>query len=395
MKKVVIIGGGAASFVAADQLSKHFEVCVYEKGKSVGKKFLVAGKGGFNLAHNLSLPELSSLYSPKGFMDNCLESFDSNHLRNWYSHLGISTFIGSSNRIFPEKGISPANVLNTIKSKLHKQGVTFFTEHEFIGFSKSVKPLLKNVTEELEITADYYIFALGGGSWKVTGANSKWLPLFENIGIPTLPFQSSNCGLNIEWPTQILNHHVGKPLKNISVSINNNHIKGEALITTYGLEGNAIYPISSWVRDALKTDKNPQIAIDFKPNNTEIQLLAKLKHASPKNYGKLLHLDSVQMAFIKSFCTKEEYLNPTHFVGKVKNILVTIQSLRGVEESISTVGGIPTSELNADFSLHKYPHVFCIGEMVDWDAPTGGFLLQGCFSMSNYVAQNILERNSV
>ena len=391
LKKIAIIGGGSASFVAAEQLSKHFEVSIYEKGKSIGKKFLVAGKGGFNLAHNFEGAELVSYYSPKEFMANPILDFDVTHLRNWYLKLGINTFVGSSNRVFPEKGTSPAKVLNTIKSKLLEQDVKIYLSHEFIGFSDSHTPLIRNGNTEKELNADYYIFTLGGGSWKVTGANSDWLSHFNEIGISTTPFEPSNCGLNINWPSQIVNHHTGKPLKNISITNQGYTVKGEALISSYGLEGNAVYPISSSVREELKKDQNPIVYVDLKPNNTSEQLLSKLGSSSSKNYAKTLNLDKVKMAILKSYCSKEEYLDPNLFIGRVKKLPIPIMSLRPVEEAISTVGGISIDALNHNFSLKNHPNIFCVGEMVNWDAPTGGFLLQGCFSMSHFVAQEIIK----
>ena len=159
-------------------------------------------------------------------------------------------------------------------------------------------------------------------------------------------------------------------------------IKGEALISSYGLEGNAIYPISAKVREALKKEIESTVFIDFKPQQTEEQLFEKIKTSSPKNFSKILNLDPVQIALIKSFTTKEQFLHALKFIQSIKALPIKATSLRPIEESISTVGGIETSELNADFSLKKRPRIYCVGEMVNWDAPTGGFLLQGCFSMS-------------
>lgn len=390
MKSVAIIGGGSASFITADLLSKEYHVTIYEKGKTIGRKFLVAGKGGFNLAHNLPSEKLISKYSPIDFLDTALEEFGVKELQEWYLEIGVPTFIGTSNRVFPEKGISPATVLQKIKNKLLSQNVSIQTNHEFVGFTGSNTPIISVNQEKIELDADIIIFALGGGSWKVTGSNPNWHSHFQKIGIKTSPFQSSNCGLNLNWTTHIKEFHLGKPLKNIAVSHGNITIKGEAVITTYGIEGNAIYPISAMVRDAINGLQNPNIFIDLLPQLSVEQILSKIQSTKPSNYAKLLKLDSAKQALLKSYVSKENYLDSQQFAKQVKSMTLPIESLRPMEESISTVGGIPTSELNSDFSLNKFPNMFCIGEMVDWDAPTGGFLLQGCFSMGHHVASQVL-----
>jgi len=392
-KNIAIIGGGPSAMIAADILSQSFNLTIYEKNSGLGNKFLVAGKGGFNLTNSLSGIELAEKYTPKEFMQDAIIAFDSNALREWYSNLGIETFVGTSGRVFPKKGIKPVEVLNKIKDKLNSQNVKIEYEHEFVGFNENqnVKIIFKG--EAKTIVADYYIFALGGASWSITGSDGKWKKYFEEIGVNIIPFESSNCGVNIKWDNHIVENHAGKPLKNISVSLGGTTLKGEAVITDYGLEGNVIYPQIPKVRELLKIQSKAEIVIDFKPDNTFEDLLKKVnsKKTTTKDYGKIFNLKREQLALIKSYSTKEEYLSIELFIKKIKSLSIQVESLRDIEESISTVGGIDTQELNSDFSLKKYPKIFCIGEMVDWDAPTGGFLLQGAFSMGYYVGKSILE----
>jgi uncharacterized flavoprotein (TIGR03862 family) len=390
-KTISIIGGGSSSFMAADILSKKYKVRIYEKGKSIGRKFLVAGKGGFNLSHNLPYPEIDSKFSPQGLLSESLKAFQVDDLRTWYNDLGITTFVGSSNRVFPDKEFSPADVLKAIKAKMKEQKVVIKLNHEFIGFSKNNTPLIKYKETEIDLDSDYYIFALGGGSWKVTGANSDWLSHFDKIAVQTKPFESSNCGLNVDWPASVKEFHTGKPLKNIAITHQNFRIKGEAVISQYGLEGNAIYPISGQVRDSILEKATATITIDFKPNSTVSELYQRIKTTKPSNYGKKLHLEASKMAIIKSILTKDQFLDPELFVRHIKYIEIPVESLRPVEEAISTVGGICIDQLTPQFSLINHPNIYCMGEMVDWDAPTGGFLLQGCFSMGYSVANAILR----
>ncbi len=391
MSTFVIIGGGPAAMMAASVLSCQHQVTVYEKGKTIGRKFLVAGKGGFNLTNSAEGKTLRSAYSPAGFLDEALKAFDSIALRQWLNDLGIPTFVGSSGRVFPKKGIKPIEVLNAIRQHLIDQGVHFRLEHEFIGFDDQQKPILRHQEHEFVPDANAYLFALGGASWSVTGSDGSWQKAFTDIGVPIVPFQSSNCGLNVHWPPQIKEYHLGKPLKNISVSVGAQMVKGEVLITAYGLEGNAIYPIVPKVRKYLQSEAASTIYLDLKPDNTREQLLKKLqgKPRSSATYARALNLDSVRMALLKNYTPKAVLENPQAFVEVVKSLPIPIDSLRPIEEAISTVGGIATNALQSDFSLKGFPSLFTIGEMVDWDTPTGGFLLQGCFAMGYWVGTRL------
>lgn len=386
-KKIVIIGGGPAGMIAALELSKTQDVYLFEKGKTLGRKFLVAGKGGFNLSN--SDKEFTSKYSPEKFFEPILNKFDATATRNWLKELQIPTYIGSSGRIFPEKGIKPIEVLNALKNKIISQGTKLYFEHEFVDFDTDKIHFLHKGEKKTE-TFDYCIFALGGGSWSVTGSNGDWLPIFEKNQIKTKPFEASNCGLEINFENKVIQNFIGHPLKNIRVSCAKKVVKGEAVVTTYGLEGNAMYPISGIVREVLKKDKNTSIEIDLKPFNSELELLQKITATTvPKNYAYLFHLNKVQLALIKSYTDKETYLNPELFVKSLKKIKIPIHALRPVEEAISTVGGISLTEINNNLSLKKIPNIYIAGEMFDWDTITGGYLLQGCFSTGMFAAKNI------
>jgi uncharacterized flavoprotein (TIGR03862 family) len=387
-KKIVIIGGGAAGLVAAEQLSATCQVHIYEKGKTIGRKFLVAGNGGFNLTNAAVGKDLYAKYTAHPILQAALQRFDSRSMRVWLEEIGVPTFVGSSGRVFPEKGIKPIQVLQKIKDKLVANGVQIHCNHEFIGFDATQQPIIRQQEKIIALEADAYIFALGGASWSVTGSNLKWLNYFEQINIPSKAFEASNCGLEVNWKADFKEKHAGIPLKNIQVSIGSKVIKGEALISNYGLEGNAIYPIVPAVRAALKTQTTAHIALDFKPNNSHQSLLNKIKgkRLKTKNYVYEFNLDKTQFALLKAFTTKEEYLAPERFVEAIKHLKIPIQALRPIEEAISTIGGISLEALNPNFSLKQQSNLFVIGEMLDWDAPTGGFLLQGCFSTASLCA---------
>jgi len=393
-KQIIIIGGGPAGLMAAEILSAAHNVHLYDKEKNVGQKFLLAGKGGFNLTNNAYGEELTGKYSPAGFMNKALSGLDPSALRQWLLSIGIPTFVGSSGRVFPEKGIRPIDVLNKIRTRLTEQGVLIYPEHELVGFDNNRHVTLKNNDREIIFEADYILFALGGASWPGTGSDGSWRPVFESMGIATNPFQSSNCGINIKWPEAVRQYHAGKPVKNIRLSVGDDEALGEVVITGYGIEGNAVYPLVPAIRDLLNKNMPVNIYIDFKPSNSGELLLHKTgeKNVSAKEYGRLFNLSSVQMALIKAYTTRDIFLSPAGFISSIKKLAIPVDSLRPVAEAISTIGGIDLEEVNDDFSLKKYPWIFTIGEMLDWDAPTGGYLLQGCFSMGHYAAASILAK---
>jgi len=395
-KTVLVVGGGPAGLMASWVLSEQFEVHLFEKEKMAGQKFLLAGKGGFNLTNKLAGDSLALKYSPEGFLDNALKIFDSQAFRGWLLALGIPTWEGSSGRVFPEKGISPSRVLKKILDSLKSRGVIFHLNHKLESFNLRQEFTFSHPGGTLEIIPDYAVLALGGASWASTGSDGKWIRLFKENQVETVAFQSSNCGVNINWPDNVKSFHSGKPLKNIVLGVNGKNCRGEALITDYGLEGNAIYPLIPEFRNLLNQGVAPTLTIDFKPLNTLDQLFSKAKDIKAKtaSYVSVFNLNSAFIAVIKAYTNRLDYEDPAQLASKLKCIEIPVISLRPVEEAISTVGGLSLEEINPDFSLKKCTKIFAAGEMLDWDAPTGGFLLQGSFSMGYFVGQSIINRET-
>lgn len=389
MKKTVsIIGGGPSALCLAAFLdASKFDITIYEKNKTIGRKFLVAGKGGFNLTH-AELPEnFIKRYTPPTFLKNAFQHFDNTHLRTWLKGIGIPTFVGSSKRVFPEKGIKPIEVLNAILKVLKEKNVQLQFEYNWMGWTEQQALVFNN---NLFIQSDYTIFSLGGGSWKVTGSDGTWLTHFSNKKIQTLPFQSSNCAYKINWSDFFIEQHEGKALKNISISCGEKIQKGEVVITKFGLEGNAIYALSPSIQQALKNEQKAAIFIDLKPMIAENDLQQRINNSSLQKTTEILRkevkLSSAAISLLKASVSKATYLDTVLLTKAIKRLPIEIVAAAPVDEAISTSGGIALDEVDQNFELKRLAHHFSIGEMLDWNAPTGGYLLQACFSMGAYLA---------
>jgi uncharacterized flavoprotein (TIGR03862 family) len=390
-KSVSIIGGGPAALILAGLLdSKKFKVTVYEKNKSLGRKFLVAGKGGFNLTHSEPIVELITRYTPSHFLEKALLDFDNNNFRDWMDSIGIPTYIGSSKRVYPESGIKPITVLNAILNVLEKQGVTIQYQQTWTGWASN-----NNLTfnTETEIQSDYTIFALGGASWKVTGSDGNWLDLFASQNIPIVAFQSSNCAYRVDWPEDFILEHEGSPLKNIAISCLNKKQKGEVVITRFGLEGNAIYALSPQIRKELDSKQQATVFLDLKPTLRYDDLLQKIKKPTFKKTSETLQkevkLSPAQIGLLKKYLSKETYLNPELLTQNIKKLGLEITGSALLNDAISTTGGIQLTAVDENFQLKNKKKQYCIGEMLDWDAPTGGYLLHACFSMGMHLARHL------
>ncbi len=392
-KSVSIIGGGTAGlFVAAFLDADLFDITIFEKKASLGRKFLVAGDGGFNLTHAEDITDFTQRYTPPGFLKNALHQFTNEDLRKWLSSIDIPTFIGSSKRVFPEKGIKPITVLKSIESFLVKNKITFQFNSTFTGWNEKDQ-LIFNSTEQIQ--SDFIIFAMGGASWKVTGSDGKWLDLFSNNGIKTKPFQAQNCAFHIDWSKEFLDKNEGTPLKNISISIEDQHQKGEVVITKFGIEGNAIYALSPKIQDQLALKKEATVFVDFKPTLSATVLLKKLKHSSLKTTQTLkqtFKLGTATVDLIKNSLSKEEFLDDSFLIKTIKKFPLKIANSAPINEAISTSGGIHLDAIDEHFEFIRLKNNFCIGEMLDWNAPTGGYLIQGCASMGVYLAKLLNKR---
>ena len=387
-KKVCIVGIGPAGLMAASILSEHgFEVHLFDHKKTSGRKFLVAGHGGFNLSNSKPLVEFLSQYNCDEIKQT-VAAFTPEDLVRFLTEIGIETYVGSTGKIFPKKGIKPIEVLQAWIASLQQKCVQFHFEHRLIDFSEKVLTFHTKTESEKQVESDFSVFALGGISWTKTGSDGNWVSLFASKSIEIIPFLPSNAGFEIaiDFPEEL---H-GTLLKNCAVQLGNQIQFGEITCTNYGLEGAPIYALNRIFRETRETE----LRINFKPAFNYEKIYSVLATAKNHSEGlKQLKISAVGIWLLKNQLEKHVFLNTHELATKIQSFPLQIQSLRPIEEAISSAGGVSWNEMNPDFSLKKYPSTFLAGEMLNWDAPTGGYLLQGCFSSGAWVGKGITDQS--
>jgi uncharacterized flavoprotein (TIGR03862 family) len=357
---------------------------LYEQKRSIGRKFLVAGRGGLNLTHEEPLVEFASRYHggapARGWWQSVLAEFGPDDLRQWADGLGCETFVASSGRVYP-RDLKAAALLRSWRDRLREKGVVFHVNHRLVGMRGqpvlSLEFACEGGTERCEPAAA--VLALGGGSWPETGSDGAWVPLLQGLGISMSPLLPANCGWEVEWSPRLLAAAEGVPLKNLAVWAHGHRVEGELLITKYGLEGGAIYQLGH----VLRVQPQPALQIDFKPGNNTEQLRRKMSGAK----GDLWAAASGRWKLSPAAAALVEYAHPSVgestpeiLAGLVKHCTIPLLRPRPLEEAISSAGGVSWSELDEHLMLRRAPGIFVAGEMIDWEAPTGGYLLQGAFS---------------
>lgn len=369
---IAVIGGGPAGLRAAEVAAgMGRKVVVFEGKPSVGRKFLVAGKGGLNLTHGGSLETFVSNYVGAGDWECLLRDFSNHDLREWCHGLRLETFEASSGRVYP-KALKGAPVLRAWLARLREMGVEIRPKHLWQNLRSGN---ILRFADGTEVRAKAIVFALGGGSWPKTGSDGGWVKKFRELGIGCEPLVSSNCGWECDWSTEVLAAAEGLPIKNIHVRAGAKSVAGELLLTRYGLEGGAIYALGS----ELRKMPEPAIEIDFKPTFSAGQLASK-----PIRAWKL----SKPAAAILNV---SQFEDPTQLAKVTKSFCIPLLRPRPLAEAISSAGGICWDELDDNLMLIRFSGVFVCGEMIDWDAPTGGYLLQAAFATGTRVGRAAAE----
>jgi uncharacterized flavoprotein (TIGR03862 family) len=377
---ILVVGGGPAGLRAAEVAqAEGTHVIVCDAQNSVGRKFLVAGRGGLNLTHGEPVENFPARYGDEQERwRDLLGEFGPAELRVWAAELGVETYVGSSGRVFP-KGQKAAGLLRAWLRRLRASGVEFRTGSRFTSLTPETngwRAEFEIADGKFSITADAVILALGGASWPETGSDGTWPAILAAHGIEVTPWQPANCGWEIDWPPELLARAEGLPLKNLTVRAGDEMVSGELLITRHGLEGGAIYRLGRQLRSMPK----PCLTIDFKPQLTIEMMRQRVPNLrTAAEWFRAWKLSGAAIALLETI-SPGSALDVDQAIGRIKNFCVSLRGPRPVAEAISSAGGVAWSELDENLMLRNLPGVFVAGEMIDWEAPTGGYLLQGCFA---------------
>ena len=395
--RVAIIGGGPAGLMAAEVLSANaaLQVEVYDAMPSAGRKFLMAGKGGMNITHSEPLADFVGRYGARaGQVAAWLDRFGPDALRDWIHGLGIETFVGTSGRVFPRE-MKAAPLLRAWLHRLRSQGVHFHVRHRWQGWAGEA---LRFATPdgEVAIKADAVLLALGGGSWAKLGSDGAWVPLLRERGVEVAALKAANCGFDVAWSPYFRKRFAGQPIKPVIASAAGQTRQGEFNITASGIEGGLIYALSAPLRDALERDGRAELHLDLAPGRTLPRLQADLDR--PRGRDSLANhlrrragIEGVKAALLRELCPPETLDSAPALAAAIKSLALPVMATRPIDEAISTAGGVTFAALDDGLMLHGLPGVFCAGEMLDWEAPTGGYLLTACLASGRVAGQGVLR----
>ncbi|MFH1019718.1 MAG: TIGR03862 family flavoprotein [Pseudomonadota bacterium] len=396
--RVAVVGCGPAGLMAATVLSEAgLPVEIFDTKASAGCKFLIAGRGGLNLTHSEDAGAFAARYGNNAeIFRKLLAGFSPDDLRAWLRGLGVETFVGTSGRVFP-KDATAHDILKIWIETLGRHGVVFHYRHRWQGFAETGEPLfLRENGTLLKFPARGVLLALGGASWPQTGSDGSWTSFFTARGVHLEPFRPANCGIEVAWSEHFRTRFSGKPLKNLLLRCGDHQAIGDVMVTDHGLEGGPVYALSGVIRDLLEKNSPVPIFLDLKRDLPLELLREKLEQRRGKEslanfLRKTIHLTGPAYSLLREICSPEELRNPTALAGHIKNLPVPISKSRPLAEAISSAGGVTFPEVDADLMLRRLPGVFVAGEMLDWEAPTGGYLLQGAFSTGYLAARGLLK----
>ncbi len=394
--RVAVIGGGPAGLMAAEVLSQGgVAVDLYDAMPSVGRKFLMAGKGGLNLTHSEALDAFMSRYGVRrARVEPLLSNFGPDDLRDWARGLGVDTFVGSSGRVFPAE-MKAAPLLRAWLHRLRAAGVRFHVRHRWLGWDAQDTLRFATAVGETAVTADAVVLALGGGSWAKLGTDGAWVPVLENAGVAVAPLRPSNCGFDCGWSAHFRERHAGEPLKSVALTFAGETRRGEFVVTKHGVEGSLIYAYSARLRDALEAEGVATLHLDLLPDWGPERVA--LEVARPRGSRSLsshlqsrLGLKGVKAGLLRECLGKDVMADPARLAAAIKALPIRLLAPRPLDEAISTAGGVAFDGLDEHLMLRTRPGVFCAGEMLDWEAPTGGYLLTACFASGHAAGSGAL-----
>ena len=399
--QVAVIGAGPAGLMAADVISAGGgEVTVYDRMPSVGRKFLMAGRGGLNLTHSEDMPAFLSRYGRHAAaLQPAIEALPPATVRAWCEGLGQLTFVGTSGRVFPT-AMKTSPLLRAWLQRLTQRGVVVKTRHRWAGWDEAGLLRIEAVDGPISIQADATVLALGGASWPGLGTDGAWVEALHRAGIEIAPLQPANCGFCVAWSGIFRDRFEGQPIKRVAIRHGERVARGELICTARGLEGGAIYALSAPLRDAIAGNGWAVIEVDLKPDIELTDLIGALdaprrKLSLSSFLRKALRLSAVDIGLLQEAAHAVSRplgsLSPGQLAALIKAVPVRLTAPAPVDRAISTAGGVAFSGIDSRFMLSRRPGVFVAGEMLDWEAPTGGYLLQGCFSTGAAAGHGLLE----
>ena len=391
----IVVGGGPAGLMAAEMLAAQgVPVHVYDAMPSVGRKFLMAGKGGMNITHSEAADAFLHRYGARADrIGPLLDTFDADKLRAWVHALGIDTFVGSSGRVFPTD-MKAAPLLRAWLHRLRESEVRFHVRHRWTGFGEPVDGwhVLRFATREgeVEVAARAVVLALGGGSWARLGSDGAWLPMLAARGVYVAPLRPANCGFDIEWSEMFRAQHAGEPVKSAAIGVTTVdgtalHRQGEFVVSESGIEGSLVYALSAPIRDLIDAHGFATITMDLAPGRSAEDVAAEVgrprgSRSVSSHLQSRLGITGVKARMLREVLTKEAMHDPVELATAIKALPLRLVRARPIDEVISTAGGVRFEAMDARLMLTAMPGVFCAGEMLDWEAPTGGYLLTACFA---------------
>jgi uncharacterized flavoprotein (TIGR03862 family) len=392
---IAIIGGGPAGLIAAGHLANAgHQVTIFDRMPSVGRKFLLAGRGGLNLTHSEKLDIFLTRYgSAQQALAPLIHALDPTALREWSHALGEETFIGSSGRVFP-KSFKASPLLRAWLRQLGDNGVSLRTGHRWTGWTSTGALRFETAQGMVEFNPNATLLALGGASWPKLGSDGDWVSLLAEKEIGISPLRPANCGFTATWSSILKQRFAGTPLKRIAITFASHTVRGEAMITEEGIEGGAVYALSSGIRDCVMRDGSATLTIDLRPDMNVDVLVARLSHplkgeSFSNRLRKQIALPPVALGLLYEAEQSAARLAPAALAALIKAVPVRIKGVRPIDRAISTAGGIRWDQLDDQLMLRRVPGVFAAGEMLDWEAPTGGYLLQACFATGIAAAKGI------